>query len=251
MEKSKIETFIKKYNVGGLIEQVRWINDGNDNLVATAMTSDRKLFASVSLEKGASFFKDVEIGIQETTKLKKMLNVLSDNISLELDIDPNDKTRVRQLHGEDANNQFDYPTAQPGVLDSVPKMKNIPTFDVEITISPEFIEAYNKAFSALGDDQSLFTLIMSPKKKKMDMVIGYKQKNLSDRVALGVTAVAGKDVVANPISFNAKHLKEVIAANSEIENPVLLVSSAGLASVGFTKDGFGSQYYMIKIDVED
>lgn len=251
MEKKQIETFIKKYNVGGLIEQVRWNNDGKDNLVATAMTSDRKLFASVQLEKGATFFKDVEIGIQETTKLKKMLNVLSDNISLALDIDENDKTRVRQLQGEDAKNTFDYPTAQPGVLDSVPKMKNIPTFDVEITLTPEFVETYNKAFSALGDDQALFTLIMSKKKQKMEMVIGFKQKNLSDRVALEVTATAGKDTVKNPISFNAKHLKEVIAANNEVENPVLLISTAGLASIGFKKDGFDSQYYMIKIDVED
>ena len=76
MEKKHIETFIKKYNLGGAIEGVLWQND-NDNLSVTAMTSDRKLFASVQLEKAASFFKDVEIGIQDTSKLKKMLGVLS------------------------------------------------------------------------------------------------------------------------------------------------------------------------------
>jgi hypothetical protein len=249
MEKKQIETFIKKYNVGGLIEQVRWNNDGQDNLLATSMTSDRKLFASVSLEKGASFFKDVEIAIQDTTKLKKMLVPLADNVSFSLDIDENDATRVRQLIGDDGKNIMNYQTAQPGVLDSVPKMKNIPPFEVEIELTPEFVDTFGKSFSALGDDQALFTLVMS-KKKKMDMVIGFKQKNLSDRIAMEVVAKDGKDVVKNPIGFNAKHLKEILVANNDVENPVLYISEAGLANINFVKDGYKSQYYMIKIDVE-
>jgi hypothetical protein len=250
MEKKHIETFIKKYNLGGLIEGVRWNND-SDNLVATAMTSDRKLFASVVWDKAATFFKDIEIGIQDTTKLKRMLAPLSENVAVSLDIDENDKTRVRQVIVDDGKNIINYQAAQVGVLDSVPKMKNIPTFDVEITLSPEFIDAYNKSFAALGDDAALFTLIMSPKKKKLEMVLGYKQ-NLSDRISLEVVLpVPGKATVKNPISFNAKHLKEVLSANSEVKNPVLNIAEAGLASISFANDGFNSQYYMIKIDVED
>src|SRR5277367_6457840 len=86
MEKSQIETFIKKYNLGGAIEGVIWTNE-NGNLKTTAMTSDRKLFASVVLDKGASFFKDVEIGIQNTSRLKRLLTPLEDNVSFSLDID--------------------------------------------------------------------------------------------------------------------------------------------------------------------
>lgn len=249
MEKKHIETFIKKYNLGGLIEGVRWNND-SDNLVATAMTSDRKLFASVVWDKAATFFKDIEIGIQDTTKLKRMLAPLSENVAVSLDIDENDKTRVRQVIADDGKNTINYQAAQVGVLDSVPKMKNIPPFDVELTLSPEFIDAYNKSFAALGDDAALFTLIMSKKKQKLEMVLGYKQ-NLSDRIALEVSATTGKDTVKNPISFNAKHLKEVLSANSEVKNPVLNIAEAGLASISFANDGFNSQYYMIKIDVED
>ena len=249
MEKKNIETFIRKYNLGGLIEGVRW-NNVNDDLVATAMTSDRKLFTSVVWEKNATFFKDVEIGIQDTTKLKKMLAPLSDTINVALDIDEEDATRVRQLIADDGKNTMNYQAAQVGVLDSVPKMKNIPSFDVEINLSPEFVNALNKSFAALGDDQTLFTLIMSKKKQKMEMVLGYKQ-NLSDRIALEVSTNTGKDTVKTPISFNAKHLKEVLSANSEVENAVLYVAEAGLASIGFSVDGFISQYYMIKIDVED
>ena len=251
MEKKYIETFIKKYTLGGSIEKVHWINDGG-SLTATAMTSDRKLFAQVTLDKGAGWFSGVEIGIQTTTKLKKMLGVLSDSINLSLDIDENDPTRVRQILAENADGKvnINYTAAALNVLESVPKMKNIPEFTVEITMSDDFIDSFNSAFSALGDDATSFTLIMSKKKQKLEMVLGYKQ-NLGDRVTLEVATSPGKDIVKAPISFDAKLLKEILSANSEVKNPVLQVSEGGLASIAFNQDSFKSQYYMIKIDVED
>lgn len=251
MEKKYIETFIKKYNLGGAIEGIHWVNEG-DNLTATAMTSDRKLFVQVVLDKGAGWFKDVEIGIQDTSKLKKMLSTLSETISLSLDIDEKDPTRVRQIIGENADGKvtINYTTAALTVLDPIPKMKNIPPFTVDIVLSEEFIDTFNKAFSALGDDATSFTLIMSKKKQKLEMVLGYKQ-NLSDRIAMEVAATAGKDIVKVPISFDAKLLKEILSANSEVKNPTLNVSESGLASIAFDQDSFKSQYYMIKIDVED
>jgi len=251
MEKKYIETFIKKYSLGGAIEGVHWINEG-DNLTTTAMTSDRKLFVQVTLEKGAGWFKDVEIGVQKTSKLKKMSDTLSENIGLTLDIDENDSTRVRQIIGENTDGKatINYVTAALSVLDPVPKMKNIPPFTVDIILSDEFIDTFNTAFSALGDDATSFTLIMSKKKQKLEMVLGYKQ-NLSDRIALEVATTPGKDVVKVPISFDAKLLKEILSANNEVKNPTLQISESGLASIAFDQDGFKSQYYMIKIDVED
>ena len=249
MEKKHIETFIKKYNLGGAIEGVMWQND-NSNLSVAAMTSDRKLFAAVQFEKGAGWFSGAEIGVQDTTKFKKMLNPLSDNISLSLDVDENDATRVRQIIAEDGKITMNFNVAGKDVIDPVPKIKTIPTFEVEVTLNPEFVETFTKSFSAVADDQALFTLIMSKKKHKLELVLGYKQ-NLSDRIAIELSATTGKDAVKNPISFNAKHLKEILSANSEVLNPVLSVSEAGLASINFDDNGFKSQYYLVKIDVED
>jgi len=251
MEKKYIDTFIKKYNLAGAIEGAHWINDGG-NLTTTAMTSDRKLFVQVILEKGASWFKDVEIGVQKTTKLKKMLDILGDNIVLTLDIDENDPTRVRQIIAEDADGKasINYVTSALSVLEPVPKMKTIPPFTVDIFLSDEFIDKFNTGFSALGDEATAFTLIMSKKKQKLDMVLGYK-KNMGDKVTLEVATAPGKDTVKNPISFDAKLLKEIISANNEIKNPTLQISESGLASIAYDNDGFKSLYYMIKIDVED
>ena len=250
MEKKQIEKFIRKYHLNGAIEGVLWQND-NDNLSVTAMTSDRKLFASVQLEKAAAFFdKGVEIGIQNTSKLKKMLTPLSDNISISLDFHDGSTTSVRQLIGEDGKNTIKYVCAAKDVIGSVPTMKNIPTFDVEIVLNTEFISTFEKSFSAINDSSTLFTLIMSKKKQKLEMVLGYKQ-NLSDQIAMEVEATVGKDTVKNPISFNAQNLKEILSANSDVENPILSVSEAGLATINFINGDFKSQYYLVKIDVED
>jgi len=253
MEKKNIETFIKKYNLGGTIDSVIWSNVGDD-LSVTAMTSDKKLFASVQLEKAAKGFIDgVEVGILTTERWKKMLAVLSDNISLSLDVDENDPKRVRQIFAEDGKISMKYVASEPSAIDGVPSMKNIPPFDVEILLTPEFVESFNDSFSALGDDETLFTIVMSKRKKKLDVVFGYKEKGSSDSIALEdkVTTTPGKDTIKNPISFTAKNLKEILSANSEVEDGILKVSEAGLASIYFKKDGWTSQYYMVKVEVED
>lgn len=250
MDKKQIETFIKKYNLSGTIEGVLWTNAGG-NLKTTAMTTDKKLFAAVEFKDGASFFKDVEVGISNTQKLRKQMAVLDDTFSLSLNTDSADATRVLELVGDDGNNDFHHVTAQKDVIEPAPVLKTIPPYTVEVVINPKFVDTFSKAFAAVGDDAALFTLIMSKKKQKLELVLGYKQQ-LSDRIAIGVETVAGKDAVVNPISFSAKHFKEILAANGDATDAATLsVSEAGLASVKFEQGDFKSQYYMVKIDVED
>lgn len=249
MEKKQIESFIKKYSLNGIIEGVVWTNINND-LHTTTITTDKKLFATVQLEKAATFFTDVEIGIQDTSKLKKMLSPLADNFSFSLDLDKTDNNRVRELIADDGKLDIRYVTAQKDTIPEKPSLKNIPPYTIVINITPDFIDLFQKSFSAIGDDSTLFTLIMSKKKQKLELVLGYKQM-LSDRIAIQVDAVIGKDVVKSPISFSAKHLKEIFSANNDNDGTILSVSEAGLANINFEENGCKSQYYMIKIDVED
>jgi len=253
MDKTKIETFIKKYTLGGLINSVIWKNN-KDNLVVTAMTSDKKLFASVELDDAAKGFIDgQDVGVLTTDRLKKMFSLLDENVSLSLDVDEKDKTRARRILIDDGKMSEHYVTSEPSAIDPVPSMKNIPPFEVEIQLTPEFNDKFTRAFSALGDDASLFTAVMNKKTKKLDVVFGYKSTGNSDRIALGAYVVtnAGKDTIKEPISFTAKNLKEIISANSDADNAILKICEAGLAGVSFTKDGISSQYYLVKVDVED
>jgi hypothetical protein len=246
MDKKTIETFINKYNLGGLLEKVRWVVK-DKTLRVTAMTSDKKFLTSITQKKFDG--DDTEFGIIESSILKKMIGAALENVSLTFVSDPNDAARVLQVVVDDSKTEV---SAQCGALDCFdpePKIKQVPNYDVEITCTEDFIARFLKAKASIEGD--LFTLTMNKKKQKLEMVLGFKERNLTNRISLELPAVAGKDTIKNAISFSAKNLKEVLVANSECKDPVLKVSEDGLAFIEFDTPEFQSQYYMIKTDVED
>jgi hypothetical protein len=246
MNKKTIETFITKYNLGGLIEKVRWtVKD--KTLRVTAITSDKKFLVSVTQKKFEEL-TDTAFGVMDSNKFKTLLGAIAENASINLQLDPNDQ-RVLAVDVDDGKSECSLPCAHLDVLDKEPTVKQLPSYDVEIKLTDEFIERFRVAKAALSEID-LFTLVMNKKKQILQMVLGYN-RNLTNRIALQIDTLPGKDTVKAPISFSAKNLKEVLAANTESKDAILKVSEAGLAFVEFDTPEFQSQYYMIKIDVED
>jgi hypothetical protein len=215
------------------------------------MTSDKKLLMHVELGNFTGF-PDASVGVTDADKIRGMLSTLSDNITFTLETAPTDPNRVVTMILADDKRETLYYAARPDVWDGPePKIKTIPQFDVEIKMTKEFIDWFMKAKAALPKEET-FTLVMSKKKQRLEMVIGYKGKNIADLCLMPVECVPGKDTIKAPLSFSAKLLKEILLANDEHTDPVLKVSEAGLAALEYpTVEGFTSKYYMMKIDVED
>ena len=249
MQKKQIETFIRKYTLGGILEKVRWVS-ANKTLKTTTKSDDGKFLAIVEL---ANFdgFEDAEVGIFDTTKLCRMLSAPGDEISLSLVKDEDDDKRVIALVVEDTKVEVQYPAAMLDLIEVPPPLKALPPFEVEIKLTDDFISKFLKAKSSLPE-VDLFSLVVNTKKNnRLEMVLGYSSNINNNRIALEVPAEDGKNSVSEPISFSAKVLKEIIAANSECKDVVLKVSEKGLAMVQCAADGFTCQYYLIKINVED
>jgi hypothetical protein len=246
MEKKTIETFIKKYNVGGLVEKVRWTNT-NNVLKASAMTVDKKLLVSVELANFSALDGKV-IGVGNTSLLMKTLVPLPDNFTLEVVTDEKDASRVTNLVLSDESISLIYNAHHLDQIDAEPKLKTIPPFETEVTMTEEFVGKMNQSIAALGYEN--FSFVMSKKKNRLELVLGYGNHNVTS-ISIEAPSVAGKNTVKSPISFSSKSLKSILSANSECPNPVLKISEQGLAAIEFEKDGFKSQYYLIKVDVED
>lgn len=248
MTKTKLETFIKKYSLGNTLDAVRWtVKDGI--LKVGEMTSDKKLLASVEMNNFDAF-KDAEFVVRDTPRLKALLAGLEENITIDLTCGDDNKDRIILATVSDNDNRFEYNTgADADDLPPKPKIMNIPSYDVEIVLNEKFVNSFSKGKSALSE-VNLFTLVMN-KKKKLEMVIGYSSNINTDRYILGLNTIEGKDTIKEPISFSANVLKEILAANSEVKDPVLKVSEQGLAYIEFVNDDFKAKYYMIKIPVED
>ena len=81
MQKSKLDKFISKYNLGGNVNSVKWKSKG-DSMSTSFVTPDKSLLGSVKVDKFQ--FEDAELGVYQTDQLKSLINVLGDDVSLDL-----------------------------------------------------------------------------------------------------------------------------------------------------------------------
>ena len=241
MKKTTLNTFIDKYSLNGTIESVKWVVDSKNKVITTSSISDDSgVLSFVSIKDNAGL-DSIEIGVNDTAKLKKLLTVLGDDVEI-VPNKTNDK--VTSLSIVCGATDVQYCTADLGVIPPVPPLKKLPPFNLEIPLTKEFVAIFIKAKSALNDIDVV--TLSTDKKGKIKMTIGYSNVN-SNRINLDIKPVDGKDKLGKTLHFNAKYLKEILTSNSDCENAVLKVSDVGLAHVEFNNDMFTSNYYLVEI----
>ena len=81
MQKVKIDRFINKYSLNGLVNTVRWqIKD--KQLTTSFVTEDKSLIGSVSVEN--TDIEDGLMGVYTTDQLVKLLGVLGEDVTLDV-----------------------------------------------------------------------------------------------------------------------------------------------------------------------
>jgi hypothetical protein len=247
MKKQTVETFIKKYSLNGLVDSVKWTVDSDKKTLTTnAITEEKNVLIAVEIANFDAIDEKCELGVFETSRLSKMLSVLSDTVTLSLNKKDDKITSVGLSDDNDTVAQFI--TSDLAVIPSAPALKKLPDFGVEILLDTDFVSRFVKAKNALPEVDT-FTLLMN-KKSKLEMVLGHSTLN-SNRITLGVDAVDGKNVVKKNVSFNAKYFKEILVANNDCPAAVLRVSDAGLSTVEFANADFKSTYYMVEVKMVD
>jgi hypothetical protein len=191
--------------------------------------------------KDAAKLSDIEFGVNDTAKLKKMLGVLGDEVEITTNT-TNDKITSITLTSE--GTEVQYVTADLSVIPPVPTLKKMPIFNLEIPLTKEFVSTFVKAKSALTEVDIL--TLTKDKKGKIKMTLGFSNTN-SNRINLDIKPVEGKDSLGKTLHYNAKYLKEILTSNSDCENAVLKVSDSGIAHVEFDNESFNSNYYLLEI----
>lgn len=235
MDKSKLERFISKYNLGGSCESVLWKSDGND-ITVKCISDDKNVLGivtarDVKLEEG-------EYGIFDTKQLSSMLSVLSDAIKITT---KKVGGKTAAVHITDDNVKVDFVLADAAVIPSAPELKQLPSFDVEIKLDQKVMTSFLKAKSALSDVET-FTVISDG--TTAQIVLGYSDMN-TNRISIDVETT--KNTKINPSNFSARYLREIIAANKESSGGVLKVSAKGLSYVKFGMVDYSTDYYLVQI----
>jgi len=236
MQKTTMNRFISKYNLAGLVESVKW--ETKDGTLSTSFISDDKsVLGSVSLENFDE--SDCTFGVYDTTKLTKMLGVLSDDIDFSI---TQSEGKAISLKFKDSATSVNYMLADLSVIPNVPDLKQLPEFNVTINLDDVFINRFIRAKSALADENN-FTFTC--KDDKGQIVLGHSSIN-TNRIKIDVDCTCDGDV--EPISFSANFLKEILVANKEAKDATLKISSQGLAHISFEIDEYKSDYYLVEIN---
>ena len=234
MQKSKLNRFIQKYNLGGNVNSVKWKSDG-DSISTSFVTPDKSLLGNVTVDKFQ--FDNSELGIYQTDVLQKLIGALSDNIDLKLTQVDNKSVSLKVINDSVS---VDYVLSDLSVIPDPPELKRLPKFETKIKLDSAFINTFIKGKSALSDID-MFSVVNNPN-GKLSIIIGYANTN-TNRVNIMVETETNG--IINPITFNANLFKEVLLANKECTSAVLEVSNEGLARVNFKVDDYDSTYYVV------
>jgi hypothetical protein len=235
MEKQKLNRFVQKYNLAGLVESVKWESKAG-SLSTSFISDDKSVLGNVSMKEFEG--SDAEYGIYDTTKLTKMLSVLDSDIDFSIqDIDG----KAVSIKVKDSSGMAMYMLADLSVIPNVPDLKQLPEFNVEIKLDSNFINKFIKAKAALADENN-FTFLC--KDGKGQIILGYSNIN-TNRISVDVDCNCEGDV--KPISFSATYLKEILVANRDATDATLKISSQGLAHIHFEVDKYESNYYLVEI----
>ena len=239
MQKSKLDKFIQKYNLGGNVNSVKW-KSSSDTLTTTFVTPDKSLLGTVKVDKFP--FEDSEIGVYQTDQLKSLIGVLGDDVSLDLSKFGDKAVSLKVKNGPVS---VDYVLSDLSVIADPPALKRLPEFGTQIKLDSKFIDTFVKGKSALSDVDT-FTVLNG--KNGVEVVIGYSSTN-TNRVNIPVETTTND--ITKPITFNANLFKEVLVANRECSSAILEVSTEGLARVNFKIDDYDSTYYVVAMQDVD
>ena len=244
MNKSKLNNIIKKYNLNGSVETVKYVFDAKKNLSIDFISSDRTVLGSLTAKDVD--IEESEFGIYETSNLKNLLKVLGDDVTVTLKRDSNSEVQSVQLKDK-VGIKAKFGTCAFSAIPVVPQLSSKPTYNLEIQLDETFIDKFIKAKSALPESK-LFTTVKDGKSVKI--VIGHSSNN-TNQISLPIKTVKGKDSITKETSFSAEKLKEIFLANSDVKDAVLKISDEGLALTEFSSDGMDLVYYLPEIEPDD
>jgi hypothetical protein len=237
MHKIRLNRFIQKYNLAGLIESVTWKADGS-KLTTKFISDDKTVLGELELENFN--FEVAELGIYTTSNLSKLLSVLGEDVDLQVG-KVEDKSISLSLVSD--GTKASYQLADLAVIPAVPDLKQLPSFDIQIELDGKFIDRFIKGKNALSDVET-FTVLTE--NGDLNLVIGYSNVN-SNRITY--KAQAGYSNTVNPISFSAKYLKEILVANKDATSATLQISTEGLAHIAFKVDDYTSKYFLVEVQL--
>jgi len=231
INKSIIQSIISKYYLNGIIETVKW-EIKNKKLKIKFISPVKDMVGEV--EYSNFDLPNNEVTIYNTSQLNKLLSTTLGDILLEIS---NNK-----LHISDSQFAINYALADALLAPKVPDINEPETYEVELDLTRDHIDAIIKAKGAVSDTDHVnikngATVDMDP---TIDFIIGDNVEH-SNKITYSIPIQ--KQVVID-LPFNVNYIKEVLSANKECSGK-MYISEVGLIKIEFNNDLTKSTYFIV------
>ena len=229
-DKRVIDNFISKYHLGGTIERIKWVSDG-ECLKANFINDSQNLVGKV--KTGNFKFPVGEFGIYSTSTLSKLLGILENEVMFQ--VEKNAKFIVA-----DTNVDVKFNLADPQVIPSVPSIKETEG-DIEIELDEEFTTKFIKSKDAVGEDVFYISTQEGFTSPEIKFTIGNSSSN---SVSFAVKSTEGEEL--KDVPFNADIVKEIFKHNKRFETGTLKINPKGLMTFAFKFGDLETSYYLVR-----
>lgn len=234
MKKSNLLNFISRYHLAGATTSVKW-EAADANVKCTFITDDQNVVGTISTQMDLG---ETELGVFATPQLVKMLTAVGDDIDVKIN-SVSEKSVSLGINDGDVNMTF--MLADLSVIRQVPKIKQLPAFNVAINITNDFITKFVKAKNALPESENFG---IQCKGDEVNFVMNYSSIN-NNRIKFNVDAVETSDM--DIVCFSSTLFKEILMANKDMKTGKFEVSAQGLAKVTFEGDDYKSEYFLVQL----
>ncbi len=237
INKNTLQSFIAKYYINGLNNQVKWRIKDN---TLTVYAGESGRVCKVVLDTFE--FEDCEIGVFDTNKLIKLLAITNGDLLLSSEKQGELHTK---LNISDANFELAYALADTLIMGKTPWYSDPEEgFDIELELEREEVDNLIKAKNALSDVDNM--LVQSTKDLDGNLVCQFlfgDNTGFSNKIEYQLQGVIKNSDVKLP--FNSDIFKDILNANKDIDNCSIKISNQGMMKIAFEGD-INSIYYIAR-----
>tara|TARA_B100001094_G_C18186626_1_gene804216 strand:- start:1253 stop:1975 length:723 start_codon:yes stop_codon:yes gene_type:complete len=237
INKNTLQSFISKYYINGLNNQVKWRIKDN---TLTVYAGESGRVCKVVLSEFN--FEDCEIGVFDTNKLIKLLSITNGDLLLSSEKQGELHTK---LNISDANFELSYALADTLIMGKSP-WYNDPEegFEIELSLVREEVDNLIKAKNALNDVDNM--LVQSSKDLDGNIVCEFlfgDNTGFSNKIEYQLQGTITDESIKLP--FNSDIFKDILNANKDIDTCSIKISKKGMMKLSF-EGGINSIYYIAR-----
>lgn len=240
MKKEVLQTFMKRYNLGGLVDKLKWKYIAQDKTLNARVAIDNKSFIVDVVRKNFDGFgaDDLTICVGDSEKIKKMMAPFGDDIDFTIN---RQGDRILGFTMSDADCESYCTAADPIMIAPVAKnLQDLPEYHVKVTLTEDFIDKFRTAQAALKDITT-FSVGMN-RKGLFEVVIGYTTSN-SNRIRMTPPTDPNQNKMSSAIIFPIQNVIEVLKVNADIPNGTMQINSNGILKLSFENPDYTCTYY--------